>query len=170
MADIDKSLGESEQQTLWENNRPLSPFFRETSPASFGIAHLLGLTFEQTADGAGQVRIQVDQRLMHPQQIVHGGIIFTLADTAMSMALSTLIPPGTLFGTIEAKINYLLPVRAGELVARGKVVHQTRTTAVLEATVYNLERDAQTNEESERAVARAMGTFYIKRQQQEQKV
>jgi uncharacterized protein (TIGR00369 family) len=152
----------NEGELAASTGRSLSPFFSDPSPATFGIAHLLGLTFEPVPDGPGQVRIQVDRRLMHPQQIVHGGIIFTLADTAMSMALSSLIPPGTPFGTIEAKINYLLPVRAGELIARGKVLHEGGSTAVVEATVYNL--DADTGNAEERAIARVLGTFYIKRQ------
>lgn len=141
--------------------RPLSSFFSGPALASFGIAHLLGLVFERTPTGPGQVRIHVDERLMHPQQIVHGGIIFTLADTAMSMALSALIPPGTPFGTIEAKINYLLPVRAGDLVARGRVLHEGGSTAVVEATVYNLAE--QHDDSHERAIAQVLGTFYIKR-------
>ncbi|HVU67195.1 MAG TPA: PaaI family thioesterase [Ktedonobacteraceae bacterium] len=158
----DKHQPANESEPAPSAGRPLSPFFSDTSPSTFGIAHLLGLTFEPVADGPGQVRIQVDRRLMHPQQIVHGGIIFTLADTAMSMALSALIPPGTPFGTIEAKINYLLPVRAGELVARGKVLHEGGSTAVVEATVYNL--DAAAGSTDERAIAQVLGTFYIKRQ------
>ena len=106
----------------------------------------------------GRVSIQVDERLMHPQQIVHGGVIFTLADTAMSMALISVIPPGTRFSTIEAKINFLAPVRAGELLAEASIVQQGRSIAVLEATVYNLYDDART------AVARILGTFSLKRQ------
>jgi acyl-CoA thioesterase len=108
-------------------------------------------------DGIGQVRIQVDARLMHPQQMVHGGVIFTIADTAMSMALMSVIPPGTPFGTIEAKINYMLPVQSGELLAEGKILHEGGSTAVMEATVYNLDG------ESRRAIAQVLGTFYIKR-------
>lgn len=159
MTDNHEPLSEGGQTT--DGGRPLSPFFTGTSLASFGIAHLLGMTFERTSDGPGQVRVQVDGRLMHPQQIVHGGIIFTLADTAMSMALAALIPPGTPFGTIEAKINYLLPVRAGELLGRGRLLHQGGSTAVMEATVYNL--DPEIDAGRERAIAQVMGTFYIKR-------
>ena len=159
MTDTHNPANESVQTT--SDGRPLSSFFSGPSLASFGIAHLLGMTFERVPDGPGQVRIQVDGRLMHPQQIVHGGIIFTLADTAMSMALAALIPPGTPFGTIEAKINYLLPVRAGELLARGKLLHQGGSTAVLEATVYNC--DPAIDAGRERAIAQVMGTFYIKR-------
>ena len=122
---------------------------------NMGIARLLGMRIEALEDGIGRVSIQVDERLMHPQQIVHGGVIFTLADTAMSMALISVIPLGTRFSTIEAKINFLAPVRAGELQAEASIVQQGRSIAVLEATVYNLYDDART------AVARILGTFSI---------
>jgi len=131
--------------------------FSQPTSDSFGIAHLLGMQFVRGQDGIGQIRIAVDKRLMHPQQMVHGGVIFTLADTAMSLALASVIPPGTPFGTIEAKINYLLPVREGELLAEGKVVHLGGTTAVMEATVYN------SAAEQKRAIAQVLGTFYIRR-------
>ncbi|HET8843889.1 MAG TPA: PaaI family thioesterase [Ktedonobacteraceae bacterium] len=140
--------------------RPLaapSSAFLQPDARSFGFAHLLGMQIVKSADGVGQVRIAVDNRLMHPQQAVHGGVIFTLADTAMSMALRSVLPPGTPFGTIEAKINYLRPVPDGELLAEGLIVHQGGSTAVMEATIYNLLADEQ------QVVAKALGTFYIKR-------
>jgi len=95
--------------------------------------------------------------LMHPQQTVHGGVIFTIADTAMSIALMSVIPEGSRFGTIEAKINFLLPVRSGELLAESTLIHKGRSTAVVEATVYNI------NEGKQQAIAKALGTFYIGR-------
>jgi uncharacterized protein (TIGR00369 family) len=122
-----------------------------------GIARLLGTEVERIEGGIGRARVTVDERLMHPQMVVHGGVIFTLADTAMSMALMSVIPPQTPFSTIEAKINFLLPVRTGELVAEATVVHQGRSTAVLEATVYNIEDGER------KAVARTLGTFSIAR-------
>ena len=54
-----------------------------------GIARLLGMQIETIQDGLGRVGIQVDDRLMHPQHIVHGGVIFTLADTAIISPAST---------------------------------------------------------------------------------
>lgn len=110
---------------------------------NFGILHLLGMKIISAESGVGKVSMQVDERLMHPQHIVHGGVIFTLADTAMSMALFSVLPLGTRFGTIEAKVNFLLPVRTGELLAEGKIVHQGRSTAVLEATIYNIVEGGQ---------------------------
>ena len=63
----------------------LEQLMQDTS--KFGILHLLGMQIVTAEAGIGRVSIQIDERLMHPQQIVHGGVIFTLADTAMSMAL-----------------------------------------------------------------------------------
>ena len=122
-----------------------------------GFFQLLGLRVEKIDGGYGCVSVSVGERLMHPYMTVHGGVIFTLADTAMSMALMSLIPPGTPFGTIEAKINYLRPVKEGELIAEATVVHQGRSTAVLEASIYN-EIDGERT-----LIARALGTFNIAR-------
>jgi len=147
-----------DEQTASTGTSP-SPFsmFLESTPASFGILHLLGMKISQMEQGVGHVTIQIDARLMHPQQMVHGGVIFTLADTAMSMALLSVLAPETPFGTIEAKINYLRPARAGELLAEGTILHQGGSTAVMEATVYNLVA------EQREVIAKVLGTFYIKR-------
>jgi acyl-CoA thioesterase len=135
-----------------------APTFHEEI-RNFGILNLLGMKIVAAESGIGRVSIQVDERLMHPQQIVHGGVIFTLADTAMSMALISVLPAGTRFGTLEAKINFMLPVRTGELLAEGKIVHKGRSTAVLEATVFNIAEGEQ------QAIAKVLGTFSIARTQ-----
>ncbi len=124
---------------------------------SFGILHTLGMKIVSAEDGIGRVSIQVDGRLMHPQQIVHGGVIFTIADTAMSMALMSVLPPGTPFGTVEAKINFLLPVKEGELLAEGILIHKGRSTAVVEATIYNVV------EGERKTISKALGTFSFAR-------
>ena len=120
-----------------------------------GFFTLLGMQIDRAQEGQGTVGIHVDARLLHPQQIVHGGVIFTLADTAMSMALLSMLGPDIAVSTIEAKINYLRPVRTGELSAEASILHQGRTTAVLEASVYN------TNGEERKEIARVLGTFHI---------
>src|SRR5947209_20603925 len=122
---------------------------------NMGIARLLGMRIEALEDGIGRVSIQVDTRLMHPQQIVHGGVVFTLADTAMSMAIISVVPAHTRFSTIEAKINYLRPVRSGELIAEAHFIQRGRTIAVLESTINN------SNGEEKVPIARVMGTFHI---------
>ena len=67
------------------------------------------------------------------------------------------MPPGTPLGTIEAKINYLRPVHSGELLADGRIVQLGGSTAVMEATVFNIV------DEQRRVVAKVLGTFHVKR-------
>ncbi len=122
----------------------------------FGYRDLLGMKITTVSEGVGRVTISVDERLMHPQMIVHGGVIFTLADTAMSMALISIFPLGTSVSTIEAKVNYLLPVREGELMAEATITHQGRSIAVTEATVFNIVNGDR------KAIARVLGTFSIR--------
>jgi acyl-CoA thioesterase len=125
-----------------------------------GYFQLLDLQIAKAQNGVAEARIQVDARLLHPQQLVHGGVIFTLADTAMAMALMSALPARTLVSTIEAKINYLRPARTGELVAEATIIHQGNTTAVLEATVYNSD---SSNGTERLPIAKMLGTFNIQR-------
>jgi len=120
-----------------------------------GFFRLLDLQVDDARDGKSVVRIHVDARLMHPQQIVHGGVIFTIADTAMSLSLISTLPARTPVSTIEAKINYIAPVVTGELLAEASIIHRGRSTAVMEATVYNLKGEEKV------LVARVLGTFHI---------
>jgi acyl-CoA thioesterase len=124
--------------------------------SKFGYSNLIGMKIVTVGEGIGRVTISVDERLMHPQMIVHGGVIFTLADTAMSMALISVFPPGASVSTIEAKVNYLLPVREGELLAEATITHQGRSIAVTEATVFNIVNGER------KAIAKVLGTFSIR--------
>jgi acyl-CoA thioesterase len=54
----------------------------------------------------------------------------------------------------------LRAVRTGELRAEAAILHQGRSTIVLEATVYNKEA------EEPQLIARALGTFHIGRRKQ----
>jgi acyl-coenzyme A thioesterase PaaI-like protein len=62
-----------------------------------GYFQLLDLHIENAQDGTGTTRISVDARLYHAHQFVHGGVLFTLADTAMAMAIMSVLPAGTRF-------------------------------------------------------------------------
>ena len=146
--------------SLEEMHLPPPLTFEEIRQATqqAGYFQLLNLHIEDAQDGRGKTRIEVDARLFHPQQFVHGGVLFTLADTAMSLALLSILPAGTRFSTIEAKINYLRIVQTGELIAEAAILHRGNTIAVLESTVYNNQNGAERV-----AVARVLGTFNIQR-------
>lgn len=67
----------------------------------------------------------------------YGGIIALFIDGGINTAVTTTLEPGTSFGTLDLKINFLRPVTPDgrELVARAGVVHRGRTIAVTTAEV-----------------------------------
>jgi uncharacterized protein (TIGR00369 family) len=67
----------------------------------------------------------------------HGGAIASLADSACSLALVTVIKENESIATQSLNVNYILPVEEGILKARGWVVHRGRHTAILEADIFD---------------------------------
>jgi acyl-CoA thioesterase len=66
---------------------------------------------------------------------VHGGVLFTLADTAMGSLVREGLGEGESFATVECKISYLKPVQAGQVVCQARMLQRGRSLAHLEADV-----------------------------------
>lgn len=95
-----------------------------------------GIKVEDYGDGESKLSMPFDKKLTQPYGILHGGAIFSLADSACGIAVATIIKEQKKFVTAEMKINYLEPVDDGELVSFGKVLREGRVIPV-EAEVYN---------------------------------
>lgn len=111
---------------------------------------LIGLRHLDDADG-GQNEIEVGPRHFNPYGVVHGGVIYSLADTSMGAMLSPELAENERTATIEIKINYLAPVREGSIRCQTTIVNRGRRVAVLESEVFN----------GDRLVAKALGSFAI---------
>jgi acyl-CoA thioesterase len=114
---------------------------------------LVGVDFTKVENGYSHCVLEVDKKLLNPAGIVHGGAIYTLADSGMGAALYSFLDEDELFLTVEASIFYLKAVSSGTLICESKVVHKGRRTAVMEAEIRN----------EGQLVAKAMGTFSIYR-------
>lgn len=105
---------------------------------------------------AGEVTLAVDvtsdQRNL--QGLVHGGVLATLGDTAMGLAVRTAVEPGTGHVTIELGVHFLRPGRPGRLAAVGRAIRVGRRVAFAEADV--LDADGV-------LLARASGTYAVAR-------
>lgn len=66
---------------------------------------------------------------------MYGGVIAMLADVAMNAALTTTLPAGTAYGTLDIKVNFIRPPQPDgrDLVARARVGRRGRTVAVMSA-------------------------------------
>lgn len=71
---------------------------------------------------------------------VHGGVLSTLLDTAMGCTLMTTLDIETTFTTLELKVNFLRAVTKdqGEFTCVGKIIHAGRTTALVEASLLDV--------------------------------
>jgi len=72
----------------------------------------------------------------NPMGVVHGGWYGTLLDSAMGCAVMTKVPRGSVYTTLEYKINIIRPIPLGtEIVAEGVTSHSGRSTGVAEGTI-----------------------------------
>lgn len=75
----------------------------------------------------------------NPMGGVHGGVVCTLLDSVMGLAVHAQLPPGSLFATLEVKVHFVRPisVKTGTLVAEGKVIHPGSRIATAEGRLIN---------------------------------
>jgi uncharacterized protein (TIGR00369 family) len=86
--------------------------------------------------------------------IGHGGAVASLADSACGLSLLTALEQGEFIVTQNLFVNYFRPVKKGLLTARGRVINRGKTSAVLEARIFN---------EAGELVAQAQTTHAIRR-------
>lgn len=109
----------------------------DDAPSSFwsrsALPHHLGFALLELGDGHAVVRVRLTPELLNAHGTVHGGLVFTLADTAFGMAANG--GPARAV-TQQADIRFISPAAAGEvLTARATQVSRAGRTAILDVTV-----------------------------------
>ena len=117
-------------------------------------ADLVGFRMLSYGDGESRFEIEAGTRHHNPMGTVHGGILCTLADSAMGMAFASTLGEGESFTTLEVKINFLRPVFEEKLYAEAKVVHRGRNVGLV---------DCNVTTEDGKLVARAVSTCSVLR-------
>lgn len=97
------------------------------------FAELVGFSVDAQTPGRSVLSLDVVPQHLNPHQVVHGAVLYALADTGMGAALYTTLAPGESCATIEVKISYFRPVRSGRLVCETEIVHRGRTLANLDS-------------------------------------
>ena len=99
------------------------------------LSALLGFHVESLAPGRAVLSMQVKELHKQIHDVVHGGVLAALADTAAAIAAYTVVERGTELATVELKINYLSAVPGGKIKAEGKVLRAGRNFVVTECEV-----------------------------------
>ena len=83
--------------------------------------NLLGMVIDEAASGKAVLRMPFMVKLAQGGGLMHGGAITALADTAVAMAIKSVLPEGTHFATTELTTRFMAPVQEGVLIARAAV-------------------------------------------------
>ena len=100
------------------------------------FADLIDLHVEDQSADSSTLTLVVGPHHLNPHGVVHGAVLYALADTGMGAALYPTLEPGEICATIEIKINYFRPDSAGRVVCKTAVVNRGKTVANLEARLY----------------------------------
>jgi acyl-CoA thioesterase len=100
------------------------------------FADLIDLRIVERSAGASRLALTVTDDHLNPHRVVHGAVLFALADTGMGAALYPTLAEGEICATIEIKINYFRPVSGGELLCMTQLVNRGRRVANLESRLF----------------------------------
>src|SRR2546425_9276097 len=114
----------------------LEAALRGVAPAP-PYVRLLHMRFIAVSDGSATFEMPATTDLYNPNNVVHGGALTSLADSAMGFAVFSTLAPGENFTTAELHLNFLKAVTAdsGMLRSIGRVVRRAQQLAVAEAEV-----------------------------------
>ena len=95
------------------------------------IGQTMGYKLYEVSDGRAVFRGAPEFNVTNPLGTVHGGWYGTLLDSAMACAVQTKVPRGSIYTTLEYKINILRSIPLGmEIECIGTTNHVGRSTGV----------------------------------------
>ena len=89
---------------------------------------LLGMEIVKAEAGEAILRMPFIKPLAQGAGLMHGGALVSLADTAVVMAIKSVLLPGTHFATISMESRFLHPVKKGILDAKAAIVEKNGST------------------------------------------
>ncbi|MEN3017358.1 MAG: PaaI family thioesterase [Candidatus Methanosuratincola petrocarbonis] len=115
------------------------------------FGELIGLNFSKCEKGYSYCILEINEKLLNPHKVLHGGVTYSMADTGMGAALYSDLDEDELCATIEIKIVYFKAVTSGILTCETKVIHKSKKFAIMESEIKN----------NGYPIAKAIGTFSI---------
>lgn len=113
-----------------------------------------GVVPVEVGDGVAVFSLEPQEWHYNPLGSVHGGILSTLADSALGCAVHTRLPAGTGYTSLDLTIKFTRPANlaSGVLTCTGTVVAMGRRTATAEARIVD---------EAGRTIAQAISTCLL---------
>jgi uncharacterized protein (TIGR00369 family) len=118
----------------------ITPEVMDKIRAKFELNHfpkMIGLEIDDIEPGRARLSLEVVEKHRQLQGVMHGGAIATLVDTAVAFAIVGASEPHAKFTTIELKVNYLLPIVEGRVVAEARLIRDGKRIVVAECDVFD---------------------------------
>jgi acyl-CoA thioesterase len=95
----------------------------------------LGISVLQVKEGYSKIQMTVRSEMINGFGIVHGGIAFSLGDSAFAFACNN---RNVLSVALDTSINFIKPVHIGDtLIAEAKELHNGKSTGLYHITITN---------------------------------
>ncbi len=88
----------------------------------------LGMQIEEATEGRAVLSMPFRVKLAQGKGLMHGGAVTALADTAVAMAIKSVLPEGCHFATVEISLKFHAPVRSGIVRAVASIAERDERT------------------------------------------
>jgi uncharacterized protein (TIGR00369 family) len=113
-----------------------------------------GMELVDVVEGIVTLRLALAEHHVNIQGLAHGGVLATIADAAMGLAIRSAVEPGRRHVTIAMDVHYLRPVTRGTITATGTTIRVGREIA---------HAGAEVTDARGRVLVRASGTYSVSR-------
>lgn len=97
----------------------------------------LGMRIEEAAGGKAVLSMPFAAKLAQGKGLMHGGAVTALADTAVAMAIKSILPPDSHFATTDLGLTFHAPVKGGRVKAVARVIERDDRSIRGEAEVFD---------------------------------
>jgi uncharacterized protein (TIGR00369 family) len=116
-----------------------------------GFAEQLGARAGRSGDGRAELTFDAGEQHLNPAGTVHGGVLATLVDTAMGLAVRTATGEDDVPATSQLTVTYLRPGKPGAMTVTAQVRTRGEHLTVCDADV----------EQDGRGLVHAVATFAL---------
>ena len=113
----------------------------------------LGIEILEVGEGVARLKMPYRHELTNPAGNLHGGAIATVADSAMAVAIGSILGTPARHFTVKLEMRYKAAVTDGEIIAEATVTRRKQRLFLGEAVVTNGDG---------KIIAMATGTFMVR--------
>jgi len=92
---------------------------------------LLNIEILEAKNGKATLRMPFFKQYAQGAGLMHGGVLVSLADTAVVMAIKSILEEGTHFATIKMDAEFLKPVKKGYVTAKAWIERDPKNNRII---------------------------------------